>query len=134
VLQDAVRSICAQAGWREPAEDEAGAYSFVLEGDLAFSLSSPDAERLLARAPLIVPAPGEGIADEILEAVVRVTAARFSRLRAVPSLDPATGRLELHVFARLRELNDKEKKDFVEAFCNELAFWKAQPALAGAPL
>ncbi|MDR2488964.1 MAG: hypothetical protein LBD42_05690 [Desulfovibrio sp.] len=131
MLRGTVHSICSRAGWREPAADELGAYAFNLEGDLAFSLSSPDGERLLARALLLAPEPGEAIPAETLEVVARITAARFARLRAVPSLSPETGCLELHAFTGLRGSDDEEKMEFVETFCNDLAFWKAQPTLAG---
>jgi hypothetical protein len=133
MLHSAVRSICARAGWKEPRTDERDVYAFDLEGDLAFTLSSPDGERLLARAALLVPKAGQEIAGETLAAVMRVTAARFARLKAVTALDPETGTLELYAFTGLRGGDAGAYETFMEDFLNELSFWKAQPAL-GVPL
>jgi hypothetical protein len=61
---------------------------------------------------------------------MRITTARFARLRAVTSLDPESGVLELYAFAP-GNISEGEQGDFVESFLNELAFWKAQPVLRG---
>jgi hypothetical protein len=132
MFHSAVRSICVRAGWKEPRTDERGVYSFDLEGDLAFTLSSPDGERLLARAALLVPGAGQEIAGETLAAILRVAAARFARLKSVAALDPATGTLELYAFTGLRGGDEGASAAFMEDFLNDLSFWKAQPVL-GAP-
>ncbi|MCL2029111.1 MAG: CesT family type III secretion system chaperone [Deltaproteobacteria bacterium] len=130
MFHSAVRSICASAGWKEPRADEKGVYAFDLEGDISFTLSSPDGERLLARSVLLAPRAGEEIAGETLAAVMRITAARFAKLKAISSLDPETGRLELYAFIGLRGDDKDARETFIENFLNELSFWKAQPALA----
>jgi hypothetical protein len=132
MFHSAVRSICVRAGWKEPPADASDVYAFDLEGDLAFTLASPDGDRLLARAALLVPGAGQEIAGETLAAILRVTAARFARLKAVTALDPATGTLELYAFTGLRDGDAGARATFMEDFLNELSFWKAQPAL-GAP-
>jgi hypothetical protein len=129
MFHSAVRSICARAGWKEPQTDERDVYAFDLEGDLAFTLSSPDGERLLARAALLVPGAGQEIAEETLTAILRITAARFARLKAVTALDPETGTLELYAFTGLRGGDANAHEAFMEGFLNELSFWKAQPVL-----
>ena len=130
MFHSAVKSICARAGWKEPQPDEKGAYAFDLDGDLSFTLSSPDGERLLARAALLAPKDGQEIAGETLAAVIRITAARFTKLKAVTALDPETGTLELYAFTGLRGGNVDAQTAFVEDFLNELSFWKAQPDLS----
>jgi hypothetical protein len=129
MLHNAVRSICARAGWKERPPDEKGNYPFALEGGIFFTLSSPDGDRLLACSPLLVPEAGQEIAGETLAAVMRITAARFSRLNAVTSLDPESGRLELYAATSLRGGDAGVLEIFMEGFLNELSFWKAQPAL-----
>jgi hypothetical protein len=133
VFHSAVRSLCARAGWKEPQTDARNVYAFDLEGDLAFTLSSPDGERLLARAALLVPGAGREIAEETLAAILRVTAARFARLKAVTALDPETGTLELYAFTGLRGGDADAHETFMEDFLNELSFWKAQPVLGVPP-
>ena len=128
MLNSTLQRICSRAGWRCPLPDEQGVYHFSLEGDLDFTLSSPDGERLLARAMLLAPTEGQSLSADSLEAVMRITVARFARLRAVTSLDPDSGVLELYAFAP-RNTSEEEQGDFVEGFLNELAFWKAQPVL-----
>ena len=130
MLHSTVRSMCARAGWKEPSADEKGVYAFDLEGDLAFTLSSPDGERLLARSALLVPKAGQEIAEETLAAVLRITAARFTRLKAVTALDPETGELELYAFTGLRDADADTQETFMENFLNELSFWKAQAVLS----
>ena len=129
MLHNAVRSICARSGWKEPRADERGIYAFSLEGDISVTLSSPDGERLLARSPLLTPQAGQEIADETLAAAMRIAAARFAKLKAVTCLDPETGKLELYAFIGLRGEDANAQAVFVESFLNELSFWKAQPAL-----
>jgi hypothetical protein len=130
MLHGAVEAICARAGWKEPRADGEGVYAFDLEGGLAFSLSSPDGERLLARAALLAPGAGQEIAGETLAMVMRLTAARFAKLRAVVALNPETGGLELYAFTGLRGGDAGGRETFMEDFLNELSFWKAQPALS----
>ena len=130
MFHSAVRSICVRAGWKEPQADEKGVYAFALEGDLSFTLSSPDGERLMARSALLIPEAGQEIAGETLAAIMRITAARFARLQAVTFLDPETGSLELYAFTDLRGEDISAQETFMEDFLNELSFWKAQPALA----
>ena len=133
MFHSAVRSLCARAGWRAPETDERDVYAFDLEGDIAFALSSPDGERLLARAALLTPGAGQEIAGETLTAILRITAARFARLKAVTALDPETGTLELYAFTELRDAAAGALETFMEGFLNELSFWKAQ-AVLNAPL
>jgi len=130
MLDSAVNSICVRAGWKEPYANEEGVYAFDLEGNLSFTLSSPDGERLLARSALLSPQAGLEIAGETLAAVMHIFAARFPRLIAVPALDPVSGELELYAFFSLREAEADAPAIFVESFLNELSFWKAQPALS----
>ena len=130
MLHSAVRSICSRAGWKEPQADEKGVYAFALEGGLSFTLSSPDGERLLARSALLIPKAGQEITRETLTAVMRITAARFARLKAVTALNPETGELELYAFAGLGNADAGAQEIFMKDFLNELSFWKAQPALA----
>jgi hypothetical protein len=130
MFHSAVRSICARAGWKEPQADEKNVYAFDLEGSLSFTLSSPDGERLLACAALLTPKAGQEITEETLAAVMRTTAARFARLKAVTALDPETGELELYAFTGLRDGNASAYETFMEEFLNELSFWKAQSALS----
>ena len=130
MLDKAVQVVCARAGWRVPPADDKKGYSFSLEGGISFSLSSPDCDRLLARSTLLAPAAGQELSADTLEAVMRITPARFARLAAVTSLDPESGALELHAFAP-GNMTEEEQGDFVEDFLNELAFWKAQPVLRG---
>jgi hypothetical protein len=127
MLHSAVRSICARAGWKEPKADEKGVYAFDLEDDISFTLSSPDGERLLARSALLAPQAGRDIAGETLASVMRITAARFKRLKASVALNPETGVLELYALTDPRGAETPE--EFMEKFLNELSFWKAQPAL-----
>ena len=129
MFHNVVRSICARAGWKEPGANEKGVYAFDLEGDLSFTLSSPDGDRLLARSVLLAPRAEQEIAVETLAAVMRITAARFSKLKAVTAIDPKTGKLELYAFAGLRDANADTQNVFMEDFLNELSFWRAQPAL-----
>ena len=129
MLRSAVQSICLHAGWKEPPVNGTGCYPFDLEGGLSFALSSPDGERLLARAALLVPEAGQEITGETLAAVMRITAARFAKLKAVTALNPETGELELYAFTGLRDGNADTREAFMENFLNELSFWKAQPAL-----
>jgi hypothetical protein len=129
MFHSAVRSICARAGWKEPKTDDSDGYAFDLEGGLAFTLSSPDGERLLARAALLAPEAGQEIAGETLAAVMRITAARFAKLKAVTALDPETGALELYAFTGLRGGDAHAHETFMEDFLNELSFWKAQAVL-----
>jgi hypothetical protein len=130
MLKNIMRALCSDAGWQVPQADEHGRYAFFLEGDLRFTLSSPDGERLLAHAILLAPEPGPqgpAISPEILASVMTITAGRFSRLRAVTALDPETGSLVLYRLISLKDNGQDDIKDFVESFLNELAFWKAQP-------
>ena len=127
MFHSAVRSICAGAGWKMPVADEKGVYTFDLEQDISFTLSSPDQERLLACAVLSSPGAGQELAGETLATVMRITAARFARLKAVTALDPETGELRLHAFAPLRGEGADAHETFMENFLNELSFWKAQP-------
>lgn len=129
MFHSAVRSICARAGWKEPEADEREVYAFTLEGDLSFTLSSPDGERLMVRSALLTPGAGQEIAEETLAAIMRITAARFTRLKAVTGLDPETKALELYALADLRCPDSGAHEAFMEGFLNELSFWKAQPAL-----
>ena len=129
MFHSAVRSICARAGWKEPQADERGVYAFDLEGDLSFTLSSPDGECLLARSALLTPADGQEIAGEALAAVMRINAARFARLKPVTALDPETGQLEMYAVTGLRGADADAYATFMENFLNALSFWKAQPAL-----
>ena len=129
MFHSAVRSICARAGWKEPRADENGIYAFDLEGDLSFTLSSPDGEYLLARAALLVPEAGQEIAGETLAEAMRIRAARFAKLKAITSLNPETGQLELYAFTSLRGADIDAQESFVEDFLSELSFWKAQPDL-----
>ena len=130
MFHSVVRSICARAGWKEPLADDKGIYSFALEGDLSFTLSSPDGECLLARAALLVPDAGQEIAGETLADVMRITAARFAKLNAISSLDPETGQLELYAFTALRGGDIGAQESFMEDFLSDLSFWKLQPALS----
>ncbi|MDR2503645.1 MAG: CesT family type III secretion system chaperone [Deltaproteobacteria bacterium] len=130
MFKNAVHSICAAAGWKEPQADGQGRYAFSLEGGLDFTLSSPDGMRLLALAPLLVADDGLDIPIETLEEVLLTASARFARMRSVLSLEEDTGRLTLHAFFALRDAGDKKPVEFMEAFLNDLAFWKAQPALS----
>ncbi|MCL1889961.1 MAG: CesT family type III secretion system chaperone [Desulfovibrionaceae bacterium] len=109
--------------------DGKGVYSFDLEGGLSFSLSSPDGERLLARSTLLAPGAGLEIAGETLATAMRITAARFAKLKAVTALNPETRGLELYAFTSLRDGDAGARETFMEDFLNELSFWKAQPAL-----
>jgi hypothetical protein len=126
MLQSAIQSVCSRAGWKEPPADGNGFYAFHLEGGLSFTLSSPDGERLLARSTLLAPEAGGDIAGETLAAIMRITAARFARLKAVTALNPETGELELYAFTGLRGNEAGARETFVEDFLNELSFWKAQ--------
>jgi hypothetical protein len=130
VLHDAVRSICARTGWKEPQADDQGVYAFSLEGDLSFTLSSPDGERLLARSTLLAPKAGQEIAVDTAAAVMHIAAARFARLKAVTALEPETGKLELYALTNLRGEDESAQAAFMENFLNELSFWKVQPALS----
>jgi len=130
MLHSAVRFICARAGWKEPDVNEKNAYAFDLAGELSFTLSSPDGERLLARSALLTPKAGQKIAGETLAAVMRITAARFTKLKAVTALDPETEELGLYAFTGLRDVDADTHETFVENFLNELSFWKAQPVLS----
>ena len=123
-----IQSICARAGWKTPAPDAKGLYAFELEDNISFSLASPDGERLLARAALLTTEEGKEISRDTLESILRIVPARFSRLRAVPYLEEEGG-LALHAFTPLRGLENDKAWEFLEGFLNELAFWKAQPAL-----
>ena len=131
MLSKITQAVCAGAGWKRPEPDARGRYSFELEGNLAFSLASPDGERLLARAALLAPEEGKEISRDILDAALRIVPARFSKLRAVLYLDEE-GELALHAFTPLRGLEAAQAWEFLEGFLNELAFWKAQPALRSA--
>jgi hypothetical protein len=130
MLLETVRAVCGAAGWSIPPADAEGRYFFSLEGGLDFSLSSPDGDRLLAHAVLAVPTEDRGLPDDLAAFVLSATAGRFARMRAVPALDPRTGALVLYRFTDLKEKDRVALKKFVEAFLNDLAFWKAQPALA----
>ena len=130
MLYNAIRSLCARAGWKEPNADEKGVYAFNLEGDYSFTLSSPDGERLLARAALLVPGAGQKIAGDTLEEVMRITVARFAKLQSVVALDPESGALEIHAFTSLRDAGMDAHETFLANFLNELSFWQAQPALS----
>jgi hypothetical protein len=135
MFHQAVRSICSSAGWKEPQADENGVYAFTLEGDMAFTLASPDGERLLARAVLLDPqseangSAGQEVAADTLKAVMRITAARFAELKAVPALNQKTQELEIYDSIPLRPDGNANAAhiEFVEGFLNDLAFWKAQP-------
>ena len=130
MFHSAVQSICSRAGWKKPRADAQGVYAFAMEGGYSFTLSSPDGERLLARSALLVPGERQEIAGETLAAVMRVTTARFAKLKAVTALDPETGELELYAFAGLRGHDAGTHETFMEDFLNELSFWKAQPPLS----
>ncbi|MDR3073987.1 MAG: CesT family type III secretion system chaperone [Deltaproteobacteria bacterium] len=134
MVHETVAAVCAAAGWKIPQADAGGRYAFSLEGadGLAFTLSSPDGDRLLAHSILLAPEEGRNIDDEIPAFVLGVTSARFSRLRAVPALDLASGALELYSFAEMKEKDVEKLKSFMESFLNDLAFWKAQLRLTAA--
>ncbi|MDR2051355.1 MAG: CesT family type III secretion system chaperone [Deltaproteobacteria bacterium] len=132
LLQESVRAVCEAAGWRVPPADEEGRYAFSLENGLNFTLSSPDGSRLLAYAVLLAPAKGREIGAELVASVLSATTGRFSRLRAVPTLEPLTGALAIYAFTDLRGVDAERAESFVEGFLNDLAFWKAQPWLTTA--
>ena len=129
MFHNAVQSICSRAGWKKPRVNAEGVYSFDMEGGYSFTLSSPDGERLLARSALLVPGERQEIAGETLAAVMRITTARFAKLKAVTALEPGTGALELYAFTGLRGNDTGTQETFMEDFLNELSFWKAQPLL-----
>jgi hypothetical protein len=129
MLQATVRTICDAAGWKVPAADAGGRYSFSLEDGLDFSLSSPDGDRLFACAVLLTPETGREFPSEVIARVLGATAARFAGLRAVPALDPQTGALVLYCFTALKRQTGYLLGHFMENFLNDLAFWKAQPWL-----
>jgi hypothetical protein len=128
MLQEAVRALCLAAGWDEPGDDAGGEYAFHLEGGLDFTLSSPDGARLLVSSVLLAPAAGREISQKAIEDVLTIAAGRFSRLRAIPALEPERDEIVLYDFMPLK--NQDRTQDFVERFLNELAFWKAQPLLS----
>jgi hypothetical protein len=129
MLSQIVRAVCDMAGWSMPRADAGGRYALSLEGGLDFTLSSPDGDRLLIHAVLASPKDERGIPADVVSFVLSAAAGRFSRLLAVPALDPHTGTLVLYRFLKMKGQDAEALHHFVETFLNELAFWKAQPRL-----
>jgi hypothetical protein len=128
MLRETVRALCLAAGWDEPEDAAGGEYAFHLEGELDFTLSSPDGARLLVSSVLLAPTVGQEISQKAIEDVLTIAAGRFSRLRAIPALEPERNEIVLYDFMPLK--NQDRIQEFVERFLNELAFWKAQPLLS----
>ncbi|HJB65987.1 MAG TPA: molecular chaperone Tir [Candidatus Mailhella merdavium] len=134
-LSNLVAALASHAGWKDPRQDEDGAYRFRLENGLDFAVFSPDDRVVVLRADITaLPAAAMEREEMLRDAAKRqagvcrtrasVAAVEYAGQSLLKS-DAASGdRLVLYRMAELaagQETFELAARDFL----NDLAWWKA---------
>lgn len=134
-LSNIVAALASHAGWKDPRQDEDGAYRFRLENGLDFAVFSPDDRVVVLRADITaLPAAAMEREEMLRDAAKRqagvcrtrasVAAVEYAG-QSLLKLDAASGdRLVLYRMAELaagQETFELAARDFL----NDLAWWKA---------
>lgn len=134
-LSNIVAALASHAGWKDPRQDEDGAYRFRLENGLDFAVFSPDDCVVVLRADITaLPAAAMEREEMLRDAAKRqagvcrtrasVAAVEYAGQSLLKS-DAASGdRLVLYRMAELaagQETFELAARDFL----NDLAWWKA---------
>ncbi len=134
-LSNIVAALASHAGWKDPRQDEDGAYRFRLENGLDFAVFSPDDRVVVLRADITaLPAAAMEREEMLRDAAKRqagvcrtrasVAAVEYAGQSLLKS-DAASGdRLVLYRMAELaagQETFELAARDFL----NDLAWWKA---------
>lgn len=135
LLNTLVLELASRAGWKNPSQDEDGAYRFSLENDLDFAIFSPDDRNAILRAELMpVPAPGPD-RDDLMRDVARRQAAVCRSRASIASMEGAGQSLlkgtsasgDALVLYNMVALAGGQAALAAAAknFLNDLAWWKA---------
>lgn len=126
-LDDAASAIAEAAGWRQPVADKEGAYSFFLQGGLEMRLFSPDGGNTLVLRSTVQTLPDDARArEELLQAQAQRAVAAAKERKSVLALEEEA--LVLHRMVTAKATGLAELPGIVEAFLNDLDWWKAQAA------
>lgn len=124
-LQQLADIITRAAGWKNAVPDEHGIFRFSLEGDLDFSLLTPENRTAVLLADLgIAPERGSAPEEETLLRLASLAASSLKKRRS--SLSLANGRIELHRALPITLNDEYELRTEVRDFLNDLAWWKKQ--------
>ena len=126
-LENAVARIVQAAGWQKPAANAAGVYNFTLQGDLDFSLFSPDGGNNVILTSPVQSLPEDNRAQEaLLQALAQraVLAARTRRSTLALYEDKLI--VQQRIQSKTIPLNDIPQ--IAESFLNDVAWWRAQAA------
>ena len=133
LLEKAAQSIAEAAGWKKPHAAADGSFSFSLEGNLDFTMLSPDGKTGILLAQLgeapEVQSPQEG-AD--LERIASLAAGVLRSRNSVLSISDQNI-LELHRSFSLRESQGPQMLGIARDFLNDFAWWKKQLEKRGQP-
>ena len=124
-LQQIADIITNAAGWKRAEPDSEGVFRFSLEGDLDFSLLSPENRTAVLLADL-GPAPEAGTMEgnDRLKRLAALAAGALKKRRS--SFAIAGQRLELSRTFPMQTTSELEISPLVRDFLNDLAWWKAQ--------
>ena len=125
-LQQTADILTRAAGWTNATPDEEGIFHFSLEGELDFSLFSPE-----NRTGILFSSLGKTPeSDEELKRLAALAAGCLKKRRSVFSIGEHG--LELHRAFSLAEASEDVLLLEVRDFLNDLAWWKRQISGAGA--
>lgn len=124
-IQTIADIITEAAGWKHAEPDQAGAFSFSLDGGLNFSLFTPENRTAVLFADLgAAPEIGTQGGDEEFRRLSSVAAAALKKRFSIFSVD--SGRMELHRMFPIDGWTEKDVILEVRDFLNDLAWWKQQ--------
>ncbi|MBP3729943.1 MAG: type III secretion system chaperone, partial [Mailhella sp.] len=125
-LEHTAQAIANAAGWKKPQPDSEGNFSFSLEGDLDFTLLSPDGKTgvflaRLAEAPDATSPQGSAELERIAALAAGVLRSRTS----VVSISEQNI-LELHHSFPLQKASENDVLAHARDFINDFSWWKKQ--------
>lgn len=125
MLHDAIRILCAAAGWKLPPAPEDGVYSFALEKDLEVRVFSPDGKDLFFQSVIANFSENTLQEDKELGRLLSISAVRARAFRSVLAMDE-NDRLILFDCFPFNKYDTDSLPLNMENFLNELEFWRAQ--------
>lgn len=134
-LSNIVAALASHAGWKDPRQDEDGAYRFRLENGLDFAVFSPDDRVVVLRADITALPAAAMEREEMLRDAAKRQAGVCRTRASVAAVEPAGQSLlksdsapgDRLILYRMADLAaGQENFDLVARdFLNDLAWWKA---------
>jgi len=125
-LQQIADIITRAAGWKQAQPDAEGVFRFALEGELDFSLLSPENRTAVLLSDLgQAPDHASPQGDEELRRLASLAAASLKKRRSTIAISEG-GRIELQRSFPMMEAGEPHIRTEVRDFLNDLAWWQKQ--------